>query len=131
MSEFEVSLSLIVLFSLFANTAIALYGVFSKPNLVKKLISMTILSDTANAFAIVIGYRAWHTPQESPVPPVLTNISGGYAAVQELAQRSVDPLPQALVLTAVVIGLAVTIFLASIILHYHRTHGTVEMVVSG
>lgn len=131
MSGFESSLSLVVLFSLFANTAIALYGVFSKPNLVKKLISMTILSDTANAFAILVGYREWPSPSESPAPPVLTNISGGYAAVQELARKSVDPLPQALVLTAVVIGLAVTIFLASIILHYHRTHGTVEMVVSG
>jgi multicomponent Na+:H+ antiporter subunit C len=98
----------IVLAALFANMAIALYGVFFKPHYIKKLIALTILSDTANTFAIYLGYRRW-TALGSPRVPVLVELEKD--AIREFTARAVDPLPQALVLTAIVIGLAVVLFL--------------------
>ncbi len=106
--------------SLYFNVAISLYGVVSKTNLVKKLIALTIFQDTVNMFTILIGYKLWR-PGLLLQPPVLTDLSPTPETLREFVERSVDPLPQAFVLTAVVIGLAVTLFLTTIILHvsYH------------
>ena len=98
----------VVLASLLMNFAIALYGVFFKPHYVKKVIALTILGDTVNTFAIFIGYRRWVDQTPSRIP-VLTDLSS--EGVEELRSLAVDPLPQALVLTAIVIGLAVILFL--------------------
>lgn len=114
----------VVLASLFVNVAIAIYGVFFKPHYVKKVIALTILSDTANTFAIYMGYRRWTGtgPSRPPVLPVLKE-----EALEEFVKRSVDPLPQALVLTAIVIGLAVTLFLVFLGYVLYAHYGTLDM----
>ncbi|MEM1696139.1 MAG: sodium:proton antiporter [Desulfurococcaceae archaeon] len=114
----------VVVASLFVNTAIALYGVFFKPHYTKKVIALTILSDTANTFAIYLGYRRW-TEQGPAKPPVL--LEHEEKALEVLVERGVDPLPQALVLTAIVIGLAVILFLVFLgyVLYVH--YGTLDM----
>jgi multicomponent Na+:H+ antiporter subunit C len=81
---------------------------FFKPHYVKKVIALTILGDTVNTFAIYIGYRRW-VEQRPPRVPVLTDLRP--EAIEEFKNLAVDPLPQALVLTAIVIGLAVILFL--------------------
>ena len=116
----------IVVISLFVNMGISLYGMFAKPSLIKKLIALTILSDTANVFAILVGYRRW--PSGSVVkPPVLTELPPTPERIVRFVSTAVDPLPQALVLTAIVIGLAVIIFLAVIIMQVYRTYGTTDV----
>ncbi|MEM4101479.1 MAG: NADH-quinone oxidoreductase subunit K, partial [Desulfurococcaceae archaeon] len=59
------------------------------------------------------------------VPPVLLEYEKD--ALEKLTMRGVDPLPQALVLTAIVIGLAVTLFLVFLgyVLYVH--YGTLDM----
>jgi multicomponent Na+:H+ antiporter subunit C len=47
--------------------------------------------------------------------------------LSEFVARSVDPLPQALVLTAVVIGLAVTIFLVFLGYQLFNHYKTLDM----
>ncbi len=98
----------VVLASLLANFVISLYAVFFKPHYIKKVIALTIFGDTANTFAIFIGYRRWVGQNPSRIP-VLTDLNP--KTVEEFAKLAVDPLPQALVLTAIVIGLAVILFL--------------------
>ena len=64
--EFPIIVASVIVVSLYVNLGIALYGIFARPSLVKKLLAITILSDTANAFAVLVGYR-WPrtgTPQE-------------------------------------------------------------------
>ncbi len=122
--EAESLLFNVFLVAVVVNTGIALYGVFARPNLVKKIIALTILSDSANTLAIAIGYRGWSLGKP-PAPPVLVNWRNP-EAVRELVSRSVDPLPQALVLTAIVIGLAVTLLLAFITLELHTVAKTVD-----
>jgi len=107
------------------NTGIALYGVVARPNLVKKIIALTILSDSVNTIALIVGYRGWSGSQP-PVPPILPTVKPNHTAVSLVASRGVDPLPQALVLTAIVIGLAVTLLLAFITLEVYRATGTVD-----
>ena len=115
----------VFLVSLFANIALTLYGVFFKPHYTKKVISLTMLSDTLNVFAVFIGYRGW-AAGASPRPPILTEAPTG-EAVSRFAATAVDPLPQALVLTAIVIGLAVTLLLAILGRDLYRHYGTLDM----
>lgn len=115
----------VFLMSLFINVALSLYGLFYKPHYTKKVIALTILSDTANTFAIFIGYRRWAGGQ-SPRPPILVS-EPTLPNILEFSQRAVDPLPQALVLTAVVIGLAVTLFLIFLGYQLYVHYGTLDM----
>lgn len=57
----------------------------------------------------------------SVIPPVIPE--GGYA----LAADAANPLPQALVLTAIVIGFALTAFTIALILQAHRQLGTLDI----
>ncbi|MEM0500581.1 MAG: sodium:proton antiporter [Ignisphaera sp.] len=125
-SELQISMYVIVIVSLYVNIAVCMYGVISKPNLVKKLISFTILQDSINAFLILIGYRLWK-PGILLQPPVLLDWNPTSEVLKQFLERAVDPLPQALVLTAIVIGLAVNIFLVTAILHLYRHFNTVDM----
>ncbi|MCY0868169.1 MAG: sodium:proton antiporter [Desulfurococcus sp.] len=115
----------LTLFSLIFNFAISIYGLFFRPHYVKKLIALTIFSDTLNAFAVYIGYRRW-VNGVSPRPPVLVT-EPAPSNLQEFVQRAVDPLPQALVLTAVVIGLAVTLFLVFLGYQLYKHYHTLDM----
>ncbi len=125
-SEIQIAMYMTVILSLYINISICMYGVISKPNLIKKLISLTILQDSINMFLILIGYRLWR-PGIVLQPPVLLDWSPTSEVLKQFLERAVDPLPQALVLTAIVIGLAVNIFLITVILHTYRHFGTVDM----
>ncbi len=119
---------MILFMAMIINLAIALYGIFYKPHLIKKIIALTILGDTANTIAIIVGYRRWVTPYNPSRPPVFTNWTEYSRQTLELfVKQSVDPLPQALVLTAIVIGLAVTLFLVFLALQIYRTYGTLDV----
>jgi len=115
--------SLIVILVL--NTAISLYGILARPSLVKKLIALTIFSDSLNSFAILIGYRLCRG-FEQPVPPIVTRIPPTQEYLSKLVATAVDPLPQALVLTAIVISLAVFAFLAALTLRIYYVSGTTD-----
>lgn len=85
----------IVIFSLLLNTALALYGIFYKPHYIKKVICLTILSDTANTFAIYIGYRRWlNDGTINPRPPVLPTTEVSPGVLSQFLARAVDPLPK-------------------------------------
>ncbi|MEM2020740.1 MAG: sodium:proton antiporter [Zestosphaera sp.] len=117
---------ILTMVSLYLNFAITLYGVVAKVNLVKKLIALTILQDTVNVFTVLIGYKLWR-PGLILQPPVLTDLNPTPEIIKDFIERSVDPLPQAFVLTAIVIGLAVTLFLTTIVLHVNYHFKTVNV----
>lgn len=118
-------LLIVVATSLLFNAILSLYGIFFKPHYTKKVISLTILTDTMNTFAIYIGYRRW-LEGINPRPPVLTT-PPTEDSLMEFVARAVDPLPQALVLTAVVIGLAVTLFLVFLGYILYTHYRTLDM----
>ncbi len=128
--EFIRTAYMIVVLSLYVNIGVSLYAALAKPNLVKKIIALTILGDSVNTFIILVGYKLWR-PGLILQPPVLTTLNPTSEELKQFIEKAVDPIPQALVLTAIVINLAVTIFLATIALHMYRHFGTVNMDVIG
>ncbi|MDK6028586.1 sodium:proton antiporter [Ignisphaera sp. 4213-co] len=125
MSNVESFLLTSIVISLIINTAISLYGVFSKPSLIKKFIALTIFSDSINSFAIFIGFR--RTSEAYPSIAVHHEIPRNVTEIHQFVSSAVDPLPQALVLTAIVIGLAVNMFLIGLIILFYKYYGTTNV----
>jgi multicomponent Na+:H+ antiporter subunit C len=89
----------------------ALYMVLSR-NLVRMLLGLSLLGTAVNLMLFQAGrYR-------SSQPPIIPE---GADRLHDAA----DPLPQALILTAIVIGFALTVMLAVLALRAYRGHGTV------
>ncbi|MEM4824135.1 MAG: sodium:proton antiporter, partial [Zestosphaera sp.] len=59
--------------------------------------------------------------------PVLIGVEPSSEDLGRFINQAVDPLPQALVLTAIVIGLAVTLFLVFLTLQVYRLYGTTDV----
>jgi len=93
------------------------YCLIAKKNIIKKIIGLTITDYAINLFIIIIGYRA-----KGIAPIMFKNMT-----VQELAEYGVDPLPQALVLTSIVIGLGVLSLMTSICLRLYEKYKTFDM----
>ena len=94
--------------------AIGLYGVVVKKNVVKIVISLAIIGYGINVLLVLIGYRS------GGCAPILNQ--GMTAAT--LAAASVDPLPQVLVLTAIMINLGMLILLVAICIRLYERYGT-------
>lgn len=92
---------------------IGLYGVLRKRNLVKIIIGIGIIEYAMNLFFVLLGYR-FHG--RSPLD-----------AQDQSILNMVDPLPQALVLTSIVIGLAVTALVISIAIRIYEKYGTFDV----
>jgi multicomponent Na+:H+ antiporter subunit C len=93
---------------------VGLYGVLTRKNIIKIIIGLCIMEYSLNLFFIMIGY-----------------IKGGAAPIVDLSSTRpasyVDPLPQALVLTAIVIGLATTALLLAIAIKLYRKYKTFDI----
>lgn len=79
---------------------VGLWGVLARPNLFKIAVAFCVLETGVNMLILSIGYIRGRT---API----------YDAGALTAARMTDPVPQALVLTAIVIGLAVTALMLS------------------
>ncbi len=95
---------------------IGLYGLLVKRSLVKKILGLLIVEHAVNLFLILVGYRS------DGLPPIL--LPGEDAG--EFVRASVDPLPQALVLTSIVIGLGLVMLMVALSLRIHERHGTLD-----
>ncbi len=93
---------------------VGLYGVLTRKNIIKIIIGLCIMEYSLNLFFIMIGY-----------------IKGGVAPIVNLSYSDkvtyVDPLPQALVLTAIVIGLATTALLLAIAIKLYKKYKTFDI----
>jgi len=92
---------------------VGLYGVLRKRNLVKIIIGLAIIEYAMNLFFVLLGYR-FHG--RAPID-----------AQDQAILNMVDPLPQALVLTSIVIGLGVTALLISIAIRIYEKYGTFDI----
>ncbi len=93
-----------------------LYCLVAKKNIVKKIIGVVIMDYAVNLYLIIIGYK-----QNGVAPIVERGMSNA------TLQRFVDPLPQALVLTSIVIGLGVLALMVSMCIRLYEKHGTFDM----
>lgn len=97
--------------------AIGLYGALVKKNVVKIVISLAIIGYGINVLLALIGYRL------GGCAPILTP---GMTPAQ-LAAAAVDPLPQALIMTAIMINLGMLILLVAVCIRLYERYGTFDV----
>jgi multicomponent Na+:H+ antiporter subunit C len=93
---------------------IGLYIILVKHNLIKVIIGLSILDTGVNLFLISIGYIREGTAPVFSKPDVESS-------------SMVDPVPQALVLTAIVIGVAVLALALSLAIRLYQHYGTLNL----
>ena len=99
-------------FAVMALIIIGLYAVIFKRNLIKIVIGITLIECGVNLFLITLGYR------EGSIAPIYTSSPGGIMAL---------PVPQALTLTSIVIGVAVLALMLSLVILIYRHYGTLDV----
>ncbi len=97
---------------------VGIFGLISQKNVIKIIISISIMENAVNLFLVVIGYR------RGGIAPIITERI--YEGVQ-FAEKAVDPLPQAMVLTSIVIGLGVMALMVTMALRIYHVHGTYDI----
>lgn len=92
---------------------VGLYCILRKRNIIKIIIGIIIAEYAVNLMFILVAYKVkGRSPIHSPLGPV-TNM--------------VDPLPQAVVLTSIVIGLASTALLIAIAMRIYEKYQTFDI----
>jgi multisubunit Na+/H+ antiporter MnhC subunit len=94
---------------------VGLYAVLTKKSLIKIVIGLSIIDGGIHLLLIAIGYLKGGT---API------FSPGF---EEATAKMVDPVPQALVLTAIVIGFGVTAVALSLVIRLYRHHRTLQI----
>jgi multisubunit Na+/H+ antiporter MnhC subunit len=94
---------------------IGLYGLLAKRNLIKIVIGLSLMDTGVNLLLISLGYV------EGGQAPILTTL------VKNSSKTFVDPIPQALVLTAIVIGVAVLALTLSIVIKIYEKNETLDI----
>jgi multicomponent Na+:H+ antiporter subunit C len=91
--------------------AIGMYAILFRRNLIKIVIGISIFESGVNLFLITLGY-----------------VKGGVAPIYTYAspKRMVMPVPQALTLTSIVIGVAVLALMLSLVIGIYRHYGTLD-----
>ena len=92
---------------------VGLYCVLRKRNIIKIIIGLAIIEYAVNLLIVLIGYRLHG---RAPIFDRNQNIL-----------NMVDPLPQALVLTTIVVGLAVIMVVVSLAIRIYEKYGTFDI----
>jgi len=107
----------------FALLLIGIYAVVAKKNVIKIIIGVLIIEYAVNMLLVLVGYRPAAQSGDAGTPPVI----GPGISAEEVARASVDPLPQAMVLTSIVIGLGLTALMVAMGLRLYEKYGTFDM----
>ena len=99
---------------------LGIYAVIAKSHLVKKILGIAIIEYAVNLFLILIGYR------HGGIAPIVSKAMHEKNFDYFIA-NTVDPLPQVLVLTAIVIGLGTLALMVAIALKLYEKYGTFDM----
>jgi len=92
---------------------IGLYTVIVRRNIIKKLIGLNIMETSVFFFYISLGYL------DGGIAPIRT---GGADP-----SRMVNPIPQALILTGIVVAVSVTALALSLVILLYRQYGTLDV----
>lgn len=102
---------------------IGLYCAVVKKNMVKIVIGIMVMEYSVNLFLVMLGFR---TGGIAPIVGRDDTVTGG-TLTELFINSSVDPLPQALVLTAIVISLGSLALMISICIRTYEKYGTFDI----
>ena len=97
----------------FGLVGIGVLGIVTATHLVRIVLAIVLLETGANLLLMLSGYRA------GAAAPIIVN--------GVIPEAMVDPVPQALVLTAIVIGVAVQAFMMTLVLRVYRAYRTLDI----
>jgi multicomponent Na+:H+ antiporter subunit C len=107
-----ISTAQILYITAFALILIGLYAVLSQRNLIRIVIGLNVADVGINLLLVTLGYV-----DGGQVPIFFPGMAAG---------RMVDPVPSALVLTAIVIGFGVTALMLTLVMRIYAVHGTID-----
>lgn len=94
---------------------IGIYGLLTQKHLIRLVAALNIFEIGLNMFIISVGYV------RDGLAPILTSQENTSALLY------VDPLPQALVLTSIVIGVGITALALALVRRMYKTYGTYNL----
>jgi multicomponent Na+:H+ antiporter subunit C len=97
---------------LFATVLIGFIGIILKRNLMMKILAMDVMSTGVIAFYVLISART------GLLTPIVTG--------EETTRAYADPVPQAVILTAIVIGFSIQALMLVGVMKLSRDHPTLE-----
>ena len=108
-------ISLIVLCSGLGLVLVGLWGMLTQRNMIRMIIGFSLTDTGIHMVMVSIGYVTGGTA------PIINDA----VPIADAVNRVVDPVPSALVLTAIVIGLGVTAVMLSFAVRIYKARGTV------
>jgi multisubunit Na+/H+ antiporter MnhC subunit len=96
---------------------IGFYGALSNRNLLRMIVAFTIAEAGVNLVIVSVGYMPGRTA------PILCKA----VSAADAAARIIDPVPQALVLTAIVIGVGITALMLAYALKLYEKKRTLDI----
>lgn len=96
---------------------IGLFGALTNRNILRMIVAFTVANTGVNLVMVAVGYLHGRTA------PILDEA----VPVSEAVTRIIDPVPQALVLTAIVIGLGVTALMLAYAYKLYETKRTLDI----
>jgi len=95
---------------------IGAFGIATATHLVRIVLALALLEGGANLLLLLASFRF------NAIAPILLNAGDSSAAM-------VDPVPQAMVLTAIVIGVGIQAFAMALVLRLHKVYATLDVRV--
>lgn len=96
---------------------IGLYGALTNRNILRMIVAFSVASTGVNLLFIAVGYM------KGRAAPILDEA----VPVADAVARVLDPVPQALVLTAIVIGVGVTALMLAYSLKLFESKGSLDI----
>ena len=96
---------------------VGLYGALTHKNILRIIVAFTIFDAGLNLVIVALSYM------KGRVAPIIDSTTG----VENLSKRFVDPIPQALVLTSIVIGVGVTAVMLTYALKMYKTRHSLDI----
>ena len=110
----DLPISLIVLCSGLGLVLVGLWGMLTQRNMIRMIIGFSLTDTGIHMVMVSIGYVTGGTA------PIINDA----VPIADAVNRVVDPVPSALVLTAIVIGLGVTAVMLSFAIRIYKARGT-------
>jgi multisubunit Na+/H+ antiporter MnhC subunit len=92
---------------------IGLYAIVAKRNLIKIALGFCMIEYAVNLFFAFVGFK------KNALAPIITSL--------DQPRNFVDPIPQALVLTSIVIGLGTTAIMLALALRIYEKYKTFDI----
>jgi len=113
----QISLAHIAIFTGIILILIGLWAIMTQKNIIKIIIGFTLFDTGTHIAMVAIGYVKGKT---APIIDKAVDLKNAAAEI-------VDPVPQALVLTAIVIGLGITALMLAYALRLYQRRKTLEI----